>query len=94
MWDDSYHGVPYQQNECDTRFRVKKQFVFLGEKASSPVVSENLSAEGNPIDKEGVSREAVNLIIKSRRTSSNSNYELNWGKWASRCGKLVHFVVT
>ena len=66
----------------------------LESRNNSPVVAENLSDEGNPIDKEGVSRKAFNLIIKSRRSSANSNYESDWGKWASRCGKLVHFVVT
>ena len=35
------------------------------------------------LQKEGVSREASNLIIKYRRSSSNSNYELTWGKWNS-----------
>ena len=37
------------------------------------------------LQKEGVSREASNLIIKSRRLSSNSNYESAWGKWAGWC---------
>ena len=37
------------------------------------------------LQKEAVSREASNLIIKSRRSSSNSNYESAWGKWAGWC---------
>ena len=37
------------------------------------------------LQKEGISREASNLIIKSRRSSSNSNYESAWGKWAGWC---------
>ena len=36
---------------------------------------------------EGVLREASNLIIKSRRSSSNSNYESVWGKWACWCAE-------
>ena len=39
------------------------------------------------LQKEGVSREASNLIIKSRRSSSNSDYESAWGKWAGWCAE-------
>ena len=39
------------------------------------------------LQKEGVSREASSLIIKSRRSSSNSNYESAWGKWAGWCAE-------
>ena len=47
------------------------------------------------LQKEGISREASNLIIKSRRSSSNSNYESAWGKWAGWCSerKWIHFAV-
>ena len=39
------------------------------------------------LQKEGVSREVSNLIIKSRRSSSNSNYESAWGKQAGWCAE-------
>ena len=39
------------------------------------------------LPKEGVSREASNLIIKSRRSSSNSDYESVLGKWANWCAE-------
>ena len=39
------------------------------------------------LQKEGVSREASKLIIKSRRSSFNSNYESFWGKWAAWCAE-------
>ena len=39
------------------------------------------------LQKEGVSKEASNLIIKSRRSSSNSDYESAWGKWAGWCAE-------
>ena len=39
------------------------------------------------LQKEGVLREASNLINKSRRSSSNSNYESVWSKWAGWCAE-------
>ena len=39
------------------------------------------------LQKEGVSRKASNLIIKSRRSSSNSNYKSAWGKWDNWCAE-------
>ena len=212
MWDHSYCRVPSQQTERDSILEVKKRFGLLGMETSSPVISENLSTEGNSRDrsicfqiissdqdllfvevrsiepssrclpkklapqeslcffpilhnrksfeqsperestyddpsnsslaittvvprsnenvhttinfidleerslkkpagrnsspfpkpnfkisgmdglrarlqKKGVSREASNLIIKSRRSSSNSNHESAWGKWAGWCAE-------
>ena len=59
---------------------------------SSPCPKQNFQISGMDglrarLQKEGVSREASNLIIKSRRSSSNSNYESAWGKWASWCAE-------
>ena len=59
---------------------------------SSPCPKENfkfssMDGLGARLQKEGVSREASNLIIKSRRSSSNSNYESAWGKWAGWCAE-------
>ena len=51
MWDHSYCRVPFQQTECDSRLGVKKQFGLLRMETSSPVISENLSTEGNPRDR-------------------------------------------
>ena len=51
IWDRSYCRVPSQQTECDSRLRVKKQFELFRIEASSPVISENLSTEGNPRDR-------------------------------------------
>ena len=51
MRDHSYWEVPSQQNKCDSRLGVKKQFGHLGIEASSPVISENLSSEGNLRDR-------------------------------------------
>ena len=48
MWDHSYCRVPSQQAERDSRLGVKKHFGLLGMKASSPVISEDFSTEGNP----------------------------------------------
>ena len=48
VWEHSHCTVPSQQAELDRRLGVKKQFGLLGMEASSPVVSENLSTEGNP----------------------------------------------
>ena len=48
IWDHSYCRVPSQKTECDSRLGVKKQFRLLRMEASSPVISENLSTEGNP----------------------------------------------
>ena len=39
------------------------------------------------LQKEGISREASNIIIKSRRSNSNSNCELVWSKWAGWCAE-------
>ena len=39
------------------------------------------------LQKKKVLRETCNLIIKSRRSSSNSNYESTWGKWAIWCAE-------
>ena len=52
---------------------------------SSPCAKQNFKISGmdglrGRLQKEGVSTEASNLIIKSRRSSSNSNYESAWGK--------------
>ena len=49
--DHSYCRVPFQQTECDSRLGIKKQFRLLGMEANSPVISENLSTEGNPRDR-------------------------------------------
>ena len=51
LWDHSYCRVPSQQTKRDTRLGVKKQFGLLGMEASSPVISENLSTEGNSRDR-------------------------------------------
>ena len=51
IWDHSYCRVPSQQTECDSRLGVKKQFKLLGMGASSPVISDNLSTEGNTRDR-------------------------------------------
>ena len=48
MWERSYCRVPSQETERDSILGVKKQFGLLGMEASSPVISENLSIEGNP----------------------------------------------
>ena len=50
MRDHSYCRVPSQQTERGSRLGAKKQFGFLGMEASLPVISENLSTEGNPTD--------------------------------------------
>ena len=52
---------------------------------SSPCPKQNFKISGMGglnarLQIEGVSREASNLIIKYRRSSSNSNYESTWGK--------------
>ena len=51
MWDHSYCKVTSQQTEHDSRLGVKKQFGLLGMETSSPVISENLSTEGNSRDR-------------------------------------------
>ena len=51
MWDHSYCRLPSQQTERDSRLGVKKQFGLLRMEASSTVISENLSTEGNPKDR-------------------------------------------
>ena len=51
VWDHSSCRVPSQQTERDSRLGVKKQFGLLGMETSSPVISENLSTEGNPRDR-------------------------------------------
>ena len=51
MWDHSYCRVLFRQTECNNILRVKKQFRLLGMEASSPVISENLSIEGNHRDR-------------------------------------------
>ena len=51
MWDHSYCKVSSQQTERVSRLGVKKQSGLLGMKASSTVISENLSTEGNPRDR-------------------------------------------
>ena len=51
MWDHSYCRVPSQQTERDGRLGVKKQVGLLGMDTSSPVISENLSTEGNSRDR-------------------------------------------
>ena len=51
MWDHFYCRVPSQQTECDSRLEVKKKFGLLRMEASSPVISENLSTDGNPRDR-------------------------------------------
>ena len=48
MWDHSYCRVSSQHTERDSRLGVKKQFGLLGMEASFPVISQNLSTEGNP----------------------------------------------
>ena len=67
---------------------------------SSPCPKQNFKISGMDglrarLQKEGISREVSNLIIKSRRSSSNSNYESAWGKWAGWCSerKWIHFAV-
>ena len=59
---------------------------------SSPCPKQNFKISGMDglrarLQKEGVSRGASNLIIKSRRSSSNSNYESAWGKWVGWCAE-------
>ena len=59
---------------------------------SSPCPKQNFKISGMGglrarLQKEGISREASNLSIKSRRSSSNSNHESAWGKWAGRCAE-------
>ena len=59
---------------------------------SSPCPKQNFKISGMDglrarLQKEGVSREASNLFIKSRRSSSNSNYGSAWGKWAGWCAE-------
>ena len=39
------------------------------------------------LEKEGVSEEASNLIISSRRKSTNANYESAWRKWTCWCSE-------
>ena len=51
MWDHSYCRVPSPQTERDSRLGIKKQFGLLGMEASSPVISDNLSTEGNSRDR-------------------------------------------
>ena len=51
MWDHSYCRVLSKQTERDSRLGVKKQPRLLGMEASSPVISENLSTDGNPRDR-------------------------------------------
>ena len=51
VWDHSHCRVPSQQTECDKTLGVNKLFGLLGMEASSPVVSENLSTEGNQRDR-------------------------------------------
>ena len=51
MWDHSYCRVLSKQTERDSRLGVKKQLRLLGMEASSPVISENLSTDGNPRDR-------------------------------------------
>ena len=51
MWDHSYCRTPSQQTECDSIPGVKKQLGLLRLAASSLVISENLSTEGNPRDR-------------------------------------------
>ena len=55
---------------------------------SPPCQKQNFNISGmdrlrTRLQKEGVSREASNLKIKSRISSSNLDYESAWGKWSS-----------
>ena len=81
-------------------FHTTTNFVDLEERSlkkpkgrnSSPCPKQNFKISGmdglrTRLQKEGVSREASNLIINSRRSSSNSNYEPAWGKWAGWCAE-------
>ena len=76
MWDQSYSRVPSQQTECDSRLGVKKQFGLLGMEASSPVISENLSTEGNPRDRsicfQIISSDQDLLFVETRSIESSS----------------------
>ena len=76
MWDHSYCRVPSRQTERDSRFGVKKQIRLLGMEASSPVISENLSTEGNPTDQsicfQTISSDENLLFMEARSIEPNS----------------------
>ena len=78
MWDHAYCRVPSQQTECDSRLGVKKQFGLLRMEASSPVISENLSTEGNPRDRsicfQIISSDQDSLFVETRSIESSSRY--------------------
>ena len=61
-------------------------------KNSSPCAKQNFTISDMEglraiLQKEEAPREDSNLIIKSRRSGFNSNYESAWGKWANWCAK-------
>ena len=76
MWDHSYYRVPSQQTECDSRLGVKKQFGLIKMKASSPVISENLSTKGSPRDRSTcfqiISSDQDLLFMETRSIESSS----------------------
>ena len=82
MWDHSYCSVPSQQTECDSRLEVNKQFRLLGMEAGSPVISENLSTEGN--------LETIYLLpdylIRSRLTFRGD--QIHWAKQQMSSNKI------
>ena len=83
MWDHSYCRVPYQQSECDSRLGVKKQIELLGMEASTPVISENLSTEGNPRDRficfQVISSDQDLLFIEAGSIESDTRcLDQNW----------------
>ena len=94
MWDHSYYRVPSQQNECNSRLGVKKQFGFLGLKASSPVVSENLSIEGNRNDKEFQGRLPSLSLSQDDQVLTQIMNQPRVNRLAGVVkGKLIYFVV-
>ena len=76
VWDHSYCRVPSQPTERDSRLGVKEQFGLLGMEASSPVISENLSTEGNSRDRSicfvNISSDQDLLFVEARSTEPSS----------------------
>ena len=75
MWDQFYYRLPPHQSECDSRLGVKKQFRLLKMETSSPVISENLSTEGNPRDRsicfQIISSDQDLLFVETRSIESS-----------------------
>ena len=78
MWDHSYCRVPSQQTERDSRVGFKKQFKLLGMKASSTVISENLSTEGNTTDRsicfQAILSDQHLLFVEARSIEPSSRF--------------------